>query len=83
MDHSLTLSLLCCLDVGDVGTFAFIIGTDTMVRILNPKYYGNSQQAMLEAVRDMKRHGVHFVVGGRLQQTTETEERQVDDMREL
>jgi nicotinic acid mononucleotide adenylyltransferase len=45
---------------------AFVIGTDTMVRILNPKYYGGCKDTMLKAVRDMK--GVHFVVGGRLQQ---------------
>jgi hypothetical protein len=48
---------------------AFCIGTDTMVRILNPKYYGGSKDAMLKAVRDMK--GVHFCVGGRLQQQAE------------
>jgi hypothetical protein len=46
----------------------FVIGTDTMVRILNPKYYGNSEENMLEAVREMGRAGVHFVVGGRLEQ---------------
>jgi nicotinic acid mononucleotide adenylyltransferase len=62
-------------DVGGTKQFSFVIGTDTMVLILNPKYYGNSQQAMLEAVRDMKQQGVHFVVGGRLQQTSETEDR--------
>jgi nicotinic acid mononucleotide adenylyltransferase len=46
----------------------FVIGTDTMVRILNPKYYGDSEENMLEAVREMGRSGVHFVVGGRLEQ---------------
>jgi hypothetical protein len=75
--HSATHSLSIYLDVGDTKQFSFVIGTDTMVRILNPKYYGNSQQAMLEAVRDMKQQGVHFVVGGRLQQTSETEDRYV------
>jgi hypothetical protein len=44
----------------------FVIGTDTMVRILNPKYYGDDVEAMLESVREMGRSGVHFVVGGRL-----------------
>lgn len=39
-----------------------------MVRILNPKYYGNSEEDMLDAVREMGRAGVHFVVGGRLEQ---------------
>lgn len=46
----------------------FVIGTDTMVRILNPKYYADSEENMLEAVREMGRAGVHFVVGGRLEQ---------------
>ena len=46
----------------------FIIGTDTMVRIINPKYYGNSIEEMLAAVREMGGAGVHFVVGGRLEQ---------------
>ncbi len=45
----------------------FIIGTDTMVRIINPKYYGDYDN-MLKAVRDMGKEGVHFVVGGRLEQ---------------
>jgi hypothetical protein len=39
-----------------------------MIRILNPKYYGQSYDTMLKAVRDMGRSGVKFVVGGRLEQ---------------
>jgi len=46
----------------------FVIGTDTMVRILNPMYYGDSEEDMFEAVRAMGHSGVHFVVGGRLEQ---------------
>jgi len=46
----------------------FVIGADTMIRIINPKYYNNSFENMLEAVRDMAKVGVHFVVGGRLEQ---------------
>ena len=46
----------------------FVIGTDTMVRIINPKYYGDSYDAMLSAVRDMGAAGVRFIVGGRLDQ---------------
>ena len=46
----------------------FIIGTDTMVRIINPKYYGDSIDDMVAAVREMGEAGVHFVVGGRLEQ---------------
>jgi len=49
----------------------FVIGTDTMVRIINPKYYGNSVDGMLTAVREMGDAGVHFVVGGRVEQGKE------------
>jgi len=48
--------------------FTFVIGTDTMIRIINPKYYGGEIDNMLEAVREMGREGAHFVVGGRLEQ---------------
>lgn len=44
------------------------IGTDTMIRIINPKYYGNSVENMIAALEDMKGTGVHFIVGGRLEQ---------------
>jgi hypothetical protein len=54
--HALTL---CCT------------GTDTMVRITDAKYYGNSQKNMIAALEDMKRKGVHFIVGGRLEQGNE------------
>jgi nicotinic acid mononucleotide adenylyltransferase len=47
----------------------FVIGTDTMVRIINPKYYGNSIKNMIVAVREMGDLGAHFVVGGRLEQS--------------
>jgi nicotinic acid mononucleotide adenylyltransferase len=46
----------------------FVIGTDTLVRLLNPKYYGNNHTSMLTAIREMKQKGVHFIVGGRLEQ---------------
>ncbi|KAL7548243.1 hypothetical protein ACHAWF_011534 [Thalassiosira exigua] len=47
---------------------SFVIGTDTFVRIIDPKYYGNSREAMLEALEDMWDGGVRFIVGGRLEQ---------------
>mmetsp|Transcript_32830 Transcript_32830/g.60597 ORF Transcript_32830/g.60597 Transcript_32830/m.60597 type:complete len:350 (+) Transcript_32830:614-1663(+) len=50
---------------------SFVLGTDTMVRIINPKYYGDSRENMLAAIMDMKEKGVHFIVGGRLEQGTE------------
>lgn len=46
--------------------WSFVIGTDTMVRVLNPKYYKNDYNNMLEAQRSM---GADFVVGGRLDQS--------------
>ena len=47
---------------------SFVIGTDTMVRIIDPKYYGNSREGMVSALLRMKERGVHFIVGGRLEQ---------------
>eukprot|EP00581_Thalassiosira_minuscula_P016486 CAMPEP_0183718428 /NCGR_PEP_ID=MMETSP0737-20130205/11687_1 /TAXON_ID=385413 /ORGANISM="Thalassiosira miniscula, Strain CCMP1093" /LENGTH=617 /DNA_ID=CAMNT_0025947983 /DNA_START=636 /DNA_END=2489 /DNA_ORIENTATION=- len=51
---------------------SFVLGTDTMVRIINPKYYGNKRENMIAALQDMKDRGVHFIVGGRLEQGTES-----------
>ncbi|KAL9185944.1 hypothetical protein ACHAXT_003721 [Thalassiosira profunda] len=48
----------------------FVLGTDTMVRILNPKYYGDSRENMVAALVEMQEKGVHFIVGGRLEQGT-------------
>lgn len=39
-----------------------------MIRIINPKYYGNNVENMIAALEDMKNKGVHFIVGGRLEQ---------------
>jgi len=47
----------------------FVLGTDTFVRIINPKYYNNSVENMIDALVQMKEKGVHFIVGGRLEQT--------------
>jgi nicotinic acid mononucleotide adenylyltransferase len=49
---------------------SFVIGTDTLVRILNPKYYNDSHQEMLRVVQELP---CHFVVGGRLAQKTPTD----------
>ena len=46
----------------------FVLGTDTFVRIINPKYYNNSIDNMIDALVEMKEKGVHFIVGGRLEQ---------------
>jgi hypothetical protein len=50
----------------------FVIGTDTLVRLLNPKYYDNNVSYMLKAIREMKQKGVHFVVGGRVEQAQQS-----------
>ena len=50
---------------------SFVLGTDTFVRIINPKYYNNSRDEMLKALVDMRDKGVHFIVGGRIEQGTE------------
>jgi hypothetical protein len=44
----------------------FVIGTDTLVRVINPKYYSNEEQKMVESLLAMR--GAHFIVGGRLEQ---------------
>jgi hypothetical protein len=44
---------------------AFIVGADTAMRILNPKYYGNSEAEMIMALTEMKQLGTSFLVGGR------------------
>jgi len=54
---------------------SFVIGTDTMVRLIDPKYYGNSINNMLDSMHKMKAKGVHFVVGGRLEQGKDANER--------
>ena len=59
---------------GDSGRrkMSFVLGTDTMVRIINPKYYENSREKMIDALVNMKDKGVHFIVGGRLEQGTDS-----------
>ena len=48
--------------------WSFVIGVDTMVRVLNPKYYNNDHEQMLQAQRSM---GADFVVGGRVEDNGE------------
>eukprot|EP00339_Tiarina_fusa_P005139 CAMPEP_0117047292 /NCGR_PEP_ID=MMETSP0472-20121206/32683_1 /TAXON_ID=693140 ORGANISM="Tiarina fusus, Strain LIS" /NCGR_SAMPLE_ID=MMETSP0472 /ASSEMBLY_ACC=CAM_ASM_000603 /LENGTH=480 /DNA_ID=CAMNT_0004759937 /DNA_START=150 /DNA_END=1592 /DNA_ORIENTATION=- len=64
----------CVMGSPDRGSpeISFVIGTDTLVRILNPKYYNDDENAMLEAVRSME--GVNFLVGGRLEQKKGSDE---------
>jgi hypothetical protein len=64
----------CVIDTSDgpVPNISFVIGADTLVRLINPKYYGDEESAMIEALRSMK--GVHFFAGGRQQQTKDSPE---------
>ena len=48
----------------------FSIGTDTLVRLINPKYYNYSEDDMLLALKEMN---CHFIVGGRLDQARVSE----------
>lgn len=43
----------------------FAIGWDTVTRLIQPRYYGDSEPAMLRALAQMWARGSRFVVGGR------------------
>ena len=43
----------------------FTIGWDTVTRLIQPRYYGDSETAMLRALAEMWARGSHFAVGGR------------------
>ncbi len=43
----------------------FVIGWDTMVRLIDPKYYGDSEPAMLTALAEIWALGCRFLVAGR------------------
>jgi nicotinic acid mononucleotide adenylyltransferase len=57
---------------GPVPEISFVIGADTLVRIINPKYYNDDESEMIEALRSM--HGVRFFAGGRLEQKKDSPE---------
>lgn len=62
----------------------FVIGTDTMVRIINPKYYRNqAHESMIESLLELKANGVGFIVGGRLEQGSASAPRFVSGKEEL
>ncbi|KAH9609052.1 hypothetical protein KSS87_007666, partial [Heliosperma pusillum] len=44
---------------------AFVVGVDTVARLINPKYYDGSYERMVEALLKCKSTGCVFVVGGR------------------
>ncbi len=43
----------------------FAIGWDTVTRLIQPRYYGDSETAMLRALAEMWGRGSRFAVGGR------------------
>jgi hypothetical protein len=43
----------------------FVVGFDTAVRILHPRYYQNSPDNMLAALADIREQGCRFLVAGR------------------
>ena len=43
----------------------FVIGTDTLTRVVDPKYYGNSAAAMVSAIMEIRSMGGSFLVAGR------------------
>ncbi len=44
----------------------FIVGHDTAVRILQPRYYQNSRKKMLAALSEIRKQGCRFLVAGRV-----------------
>ena len=43
----------------------FILGVDTLSRLINTKYYGYSGNAMISSFQSMRERGCSFIVGGR------------------
>ncbi len=43
----------------------FVVGYDTAVRTMHPRYYGDSQEAMEEALAEIQDQGCTFLVAGR------------------
>lgn len=44
---------------------AFVIGADTVARLINPKYYDGNYKKMVEILTNCKNTGCTFLVGGR------------------
>ena len=44
---------------------AFVIGADTMSRLIQPRYYGDSEAEMVSALLEMRSLGCSFLVAGR------------------
>lgn len=48
----------------------FVLGYDTFVRLLDLKYYENSQEKLLSILRSLQEVGTKFAIGGRLNTKT-------------
>jgi hypothetical protein len=44
----------------------FVIGVDTALRLVDPRYYGDSSTAVITALDTLRAHGNRLLVGGRL-----------------
>jgi nicotinamide mononucleotide (NMN) deamidase PncC len=44
----------------------FVVGFDTAVRILQPRFYGDSEAALAESLAQVRAHGCRFLVAGRV-----------------
>lgn len=44
----------------------FVVGYDTAERILQPRYYQNSEEQLLAALTEIRQYGCRFLVAGRL-----------------
>jgi hypothetical protein len=44
----------------------FVVGYDTAVRVLHPRYYGHSKENMESALREIQQQGCQFLVAGRI-----------------
>lgn len=44
----------------------FAVGADTALRLVEPRYYGDNAERMLEALATLERHACHFLVAPRV-----------------
>ncbi|MCB1743456.1 MAG: hypothetical protein KDK91_23975 [Gammaproteobacteria bacterium] len=43
----------------------FVLGVDTVTRLLSPRFYGDDREAMLSSLADLDERGCRFLVAGR------------------
>jgi hypothetical protein len=44
----------------------FVVGADTAARIVQPRFYGDSEERMLQALDEIRQRGCRFLVAGRV-----------------